>query len=139
MKGYFYLLIVLFCTNLFFTNGMVLFNPPSAYAPLRILVETGLFVFCIIAAYGLAYRKVFSAFSMGFWNILSKLVIALASVRIVAVFLTGSDPSALSSGIMGLMMMLVVYILFAAPPILYHHKLRAGDGTLPPEKEEQET
>jgi hypothetical protein len=123
VKGYFYLLAVLFAASAV-VRMLSLAMIDDALTQLRYVADVILFGICLAGCFGLAYgRRYFSAQA---WRLIAHLTLALGAVTIV-LRVSGPNfglPAQAPADPFSLALSFLPYILFAIPAILYGHSLK---------------
>jgi hypothetical protein len=116
VKGYFYLLSILFASSVLF-GGLRSVLIADMETRLLYLAGVALFSLCLAGCYGLAFNR--SYLSPQAWKLVGHMTLALGAVTVI-LGLRGPEPAELFS----LFMALLNHALFAVPAILYGHHLQ---------------
>jgi hypothetical protein len=124
VKGYFYLLCVLFAASAL-VRILSLVVIEDALTGLRFVADIILFGLCLRGCFGLAFGRRY--LSTQAWRLIGHLTLALGGVNVI-LRISGPDlglaPQAGPADPFSLALSFLPYILFAIPAILYGHSLQ---------------
>jgi hypothetical protein len=123
VKGYFYLLAVLFAASVL-TRGISLFLVEDLLTQLRYMADIVLFGLCLKGCFGMAFGRTYH--SPPVWRLIAHLTLALGGFTLVLGILgpdLGRSPHSPTDPI-SLGFSVLPYVLFAIPAILYGHSLK---------------
>ncbi len=126
MKGYFFLLAILYLVTLLMNIWSLTHHIPTLLA-VKNALDIALFALCLLGAFGLAFRR--SYWEPLRWRMVyqATLVLGVFSVMIMGFGERFGMPSPMGKpSLLQLGMLFLPYLLFALPVILYEHALRKG-------------
>ena len=129
MKGYFYMLAVLFVAHVAMSVFLVIFVPHPMYL-LKTVVDVVLFALALLGCYGLTHHKaIWTSFT---WRVIFQAILVIGAFFVLANVAGGKmgidfpTPPVTRMPILYPFMLGLVYVLFAWPVILYEYALRKG-------------
>ncbi len=124
MKGYFFLLALLYAVTVFMSLWS-LTNPLHLLVALKNALDIALFSLCLTGCYGLAFKRRY--LEPARWRITFQATLILGVFSVVLLGFGdrfGVPTPAGNPGLLELGLIFLPYLLFAIPAILYEHALR---------------
>jgi hypothetical protein len=129
MKGYFYLLLVLYVAQTM-KNLLTLVAVGGGIMLVKTLVDAVLFLLCLGAGYALAFRRPLPGplgdWQSGHWKLLYQTTFAVGALYVLLALLGpgwGVPLPAGSAHPLNLIMAVLNYVLFGVPAVLLHGRL----------------
>ncbi|THB67061.1 MAG: hypothetical protein D6E12_09380 [Desulfovibrio sp.] len=126
MKGYFYLLCVLYVLHTGVNIFVAVVEPHGMYV-MKALIDAVCFALCLVGSYGLAHRK--PIWTTWTWRTIYQATLVMGGFFFIAQGfgdVLGIDHPAADAGPINLAMLLIKYLLFAIPVVIYEYAMRTG-------------